>query len=388
MCSASKETALSMPTSKLFVPLKDRTSNQEAMVLAFVAEKSLSFSMVGDIIKLSKALAQDKKALNALSMDRTSASIKTNYGVGKTFEDRLFKILQNTAFSLNMDEATSDSLQKVVTVLVSFFSKDMNEVVVEHLCSFKVTKTDSQTLYAHLIDFFKVNNIPWANCISLLMDSCNVMRGSKTGLEKRLTSSVTPHLLDIDGDSCHHAHNAAKQFMKPFDYHVEGLCRDLHHDAKYSSDIKEKMALIGTLIGISFTAPQLYCSTRWLSIYDVVVDTIRMFDLYLVTYFTFMKQLDREHHLPLLFGIYKRRNVSAESKAMIREVCDDLRKKIMTPEGKDRKKRITTKLFDEKRKTSLILHFVASVLPLLKDYILLFQMNHSSTDSMMSNVGF
>lgn len=32
------------------------------------------------------------------------------------------------------------------------------------------------------------------------MDSCNVMRGSKTGLETRIRREKAPHLLDIDGD--------------------------------------------------------------------------------------------------------------------------------------------------------------------------------------------
>ena len=53
------------------------------------------------------------------------------------------------------------------------------------------------------------NEIPWSNLISVLMDSCNVMRGSKSGVEVRLRAKA-PHMLNIDGDTCHHAHNAAK----------------------------------------------------------------------------------------------------------------------------------------------------------------------------------
>lgn len=35
------------------------------------------------------------------------------------------------------------------------------------------------------------------------MDSWNVMRGSKSGFAVRLTEK-SPHLLDIDDDTCHH----------------------------------------------------------------------------------------------------------------------------------------------------------------------------------------
>ena len=46
--------------------------------------------------------------------------------------------------------------------------------------------------------------------MTIMTDSCNVMRGSKSGFKKRVCDTVAPHLLDIDGDSAHHAHNSAK----------------------------------------------------------------------------------------------------------------------------------------------------------------------------------
>ena len=41
--------------------------------------------------------------------------------------------------------------------------------------------------------------------MSIMMGSCNVMRGSKTGLETRIG--------DIDGDAAHHVHNSAKHLV-------------------------------------------------------------------------------------------------------------------------------------------------------------------------------
>ena len=48
--------------------------------------------------------------------------------------------------------------------------------------------------------------------MSIMIDSCNVMKGSKAGLETKIRGAVAPHLLDIDGDAAHHVHNSAKQF--------------------------------------------------------------------------------------------------------------------------------------------------------------------------------
>ena len=58
--------------------------------------------------------------------------------------------------------------------------------------------------------------------MSIMMDSCNVMRGSKTGLETRIR--------DIDGDAAHHVHNSAKQFCMPFNKYIKNLCDDAYFD--------------------------------------------------------------------------------------------------------------------------------------------------------------
>ena len=43
----------------------------------------------------------------------------------------------------------------------------------------------------------------------MLMDSCSVMRGSKNGFEVKLHENMASHLIDIDGDVCHHIHNVS-----------------------------------------------------------------------------------------------------------------------------------------------------------------------------------
>jgi hypothetical protein len=69
------------------------------------------------------------------------------------------------------------------------------------------------------------------------------MRGSKSGLETKLRQGKAPHLLDIDGDSCHHMHNCAKVFCKPFQNYLEQLYTALHTDFKWSPDLVERFLL-------------------------------------------------------------------------------------------------------------------------------------------------
>ncbi len=357
------------------VSVSDRVATAEAKVLGFVAEKSMTFSDVPDIIALSKSLAKDKAALDQLKMDRTTASYKMIHGLGKTFEDELVSELRETLFSLNMDECTSQTNIKVVTVLVSYYSLKNQKVMVKHLSSFSIEKCDSETLYNELVKMFDEMNLPWENLISILMDSCNVMRGSKSGLETRIRKNKAPHLLDIDGDTCHHAHNACKRFCEHFEKYIELLLTNLHNDFKWSADKKVALELICKALGIKYTVPANYAPHRWLSVYDISVDTERMLDAYIVFYSAFLTKNDKEIYEEVVSEIYKRHGVDKSTITAMNKVLAKMGKKKMTPDGQARTKRIVSKLFHTLSKTKVQLHIYTSVLPLLKKYTMLFQMN-------------
>ena len=120
-------------------------------------------------------------------------------------------------------------------MLVSYYHPAQKKVMVEHLGSLEIEKGTAAAIEQMLSSFFEEHNIPWRNLVSILMDSCAVMRGSKTGLESRV-KTYCPGLLDVDGDSCHHIHNAAKKFAEAFDRYLEQLFTDLQTDHQWSPD--------------------------------------------------------------------------------------------------------------------------------------------------------
>ena len=109
------------PTPAPITPLQDSIANAETMDLAFTAENSMSFAMVPAVIELLKVLARDKKTLYSLSLNRTTASYKTRFGVVKKFSEEVIDDMKTNFFSLNMDESTSSNFQRVLTILVSSF---------------------------------------------------------------------------------------------------------------------------------------------------------------------------------------------------------------------------------------------------------------------------
>ena len=100
---------------------------------------------------------------------------------------------------------------------------ERKQVVLEHFTSVTVVHVNATALYQELAHLFGKHGIPWGNLCSILMDSCAVMRGSKSGLETRIWNDKASHLLGVDGDVCHHIHNSSKKINAPFDNFIDTL---------------------------------------------------------------------------------------------------------------------------------------------------------------------
>ncbi|KAJ8346614.1 hypothetical protein SKAU_G00280150 [Synaphobranchus kaupii] len=166
-----------------------------------------------------------------------------------------------------------------------------------------------------------------------------VMRGSKTGLETRVRQNHCPTLLGVDGDSCHHIHNAAKVFAAPFSSHLERLFSDLHADHQWASDQLTYLREICDFMSIPGSAPKRFVQHCWLSAYDVAISTQRLLPAYKVLYYVFMDKEDKGLYKDPLKQLFADYNVSEKAQTQIRSFHEDLSKKGMTQLGKDRKKR-------------------------------------------------
>jgi hypothetical protein len=117
-----------------------------------------------------------------------------------------------------------------------------------------MTIVNAEELITFVLGQFQENDIPITMLISNLSDSTNYMWGKKSGFETRLRQAA-PHLLFIDGDVCHHIHNAVKEFCSHFDKIVEGLLYDLYTDFKWSADTWESFQELCTIMGVAYITP-------------------------------------------------------------------------------------------------------------------------------------
>ena len=171
-------------------------------------------------------------------MGRTKASYKLCDGLANHLNEKLLQDLRKMKFSFNVDECMSNAREIFFSILVSYYSEELKRVVVQHYKSASFPIMNANNLFDYVINSLREDEIPITNLISNLSRSTNYMRQNIAGFESLLRKEA-PHLLVMDGDTCHHVHNASKKFLSPFNKHIEQLLSDLRTDMERSTDLRE-----------------------------------------------------------------------------------------------------------------------------------------------------
>ena len=126
-------------------------------------------------------------------------------------------------------------------MIVAYFSNESDCVKIQYYNSETFMEVNVKRLFEHLKSCFANNNIPFTDLKSNLSNSTNYKRGKKAGFETLLRNEAS-HLLNIDGDICHHAHNSAKKFLNTFQNYIETLLIDIQTETQWCPDLGIKKA--------------------------------------------------------------------------------------------------------------------------------------------------
>lgn len=71
-------------------------------------------------------------------------------------------------FSLNVSEATTQNMEKILNVMVCFFDDDVSKIVTQHLASRKVNVSNASALMRELKDVVQCSNVECKQVTSIL----------------------------------------------------------------------------------------------------------------------------------------------------------------------------------------------------------------------------
>lgn len=353
--------------------IADRVADQKAAVTAFLSEKMLPFSLAPDIVELSKFLTKDKSALSKLRFSRTSATYINTHGTAKCLKDDLSSKLKDNFFSLNIDEGTTNAMDKIINIFVRFFDDSQNMVVTDHLGSRKSNISTSKNIFDHVNDVLMERGLDCNQIVSCLLDNCNTMRGCQGGVEK-LIRNKNPNLLDIHGDTVHIVHNSAKTFFNHFDGYMEGISSDLYYDIQDSAKAKELFSEIQTLLNYDNVLNVIrFIDNRFVQLFSVCERLYKLNDALKAFYFAFLPPERKEFEMHVMDEIYVQRKISPEQQKLIKEAQDFLSKQKLTSASAERKARIVSTFFRKKNRYFFLLQFHRGILMQFANYIKQFQ---------------
>ncbi|CAK6975065.1 hypothetical protein NQZ68_031049 [Scomber scombrus] len=131
---------------------------------------------------------------------------------------------------------------------------------------------------------------------------------------------------------------------------------------------------ISLILNLPASSPQKgFVPHRWLSAYDACMATHAMMPAYKVLYYGYLSTADKELYREPLELMYTKYNVNQVARARNKVFQEELNRKGMTLQGRERKKRVCQKLRHEETTTVLQLSIYMGVLAILKEYVMVFQ---------------
>lgn len=251
--------------------------------------KNRSFESEEDIAGDLRAICPDSKVPPAMQLHRS----KIAYMVTEALFPYMKEVVLEDAraspfFSLQIDEANKGT--KYLAVVLRYLSPQQAQLDVNvNIVCIDLPALSSTTAEDMALAVMKTITdcaLDKGRCVGVMTDSCNAMRGAKSGLVVRLQEQL-PNIVDLGGCTLHHIHNAAKYACDAANLgvKVETLVRNIYCHFKFSLAERDHLHAIAKefqeIKKLAFLRP---VETRWLQLLPVVERVLRLLQP-LVKYF-------------------------------------------------------------------------------------------------------
>ena len=294
--------------------VEDAKRRKEIRFALFVAVKT----SVATVDSLTTLLNQEYKDTLRLKRSKCTALIKNV--LAPFFREDLKKDIQDTPFSLLVDEATDISTTKYLGFAIRYFSESMQKIKSTYLGLSELKGADALSLSEAVQSTMQSWGLKGDNMVGLGTDGANVMKGEHHSLQSLLKQSI-PHLVHISC-ICHSIDLIAKEAVnKALPSNIDFLIRESYnwfaHSSQRQAAFKEIFDLVGfsscsglqenldtadgTQTCLKLISP---CTTRWLVMADCTERILGQFDA-LSAHFTIVYEKQRCFQAKVLADMYK-----------------------------------------------------------------------------------
>ena len=106
-------------------------------------------------------MAKDSKVLAKIRMSRETAAYKLTEGLAPMIKEKIVDSMRSSYFSMNVDECFSKNNKKIFSIIVSYFSEESGECVIQHYSSKSFKTVNAINLTNFVFNSFKEDGIPF-----------------------------------------------------------------------------------------------------------------------------------------------------------------------------------------------------------------------------------
>ena len=176
-------------------PVAGSLRDAEMRMASFISEHNLSFNVMDHFSDLLPKLCPDSEIAAHFKCKRTKAKSIVKNALSTHFHEELVKCLQNTHFSMIIDETTDVSACKDLAIVTQHYDKQSCTVRSQLYDLLDVPQADAETLYQTLVNAMERDQIHLNNVIGFAADTCNVMFGEHNSVvSQRCLLICAPHM--------------------------------------------------------------------------------------------------------------------------------------------------------------------------------------------------
>lgn len=175
-------------TDESLLPFDERKKSAEIRFAALIAEKNISFQTAKDILNFFKEVGKDSNVLQSMTMGRTKCQSIISNVLCPVETKSVAQKLQQTKFSIFIDETSDISNEKWMTFLARYVDPETFDISSQlvKLINIDARNSSAEKLFhAFQNEMYKLQ-IPFTNILALSCDNASVMIGNKESFKTKL----------------------------------------------------------------------------------------------------------------------------------------------------------------------------------------------------------
>lgn len=251
------------------VAFSEKTKIAELKLAAFIAEHS-AIQTVDDLANILPQLDTSSDTMSSFKLHRTKCAMLIKNVLGPAMLTKLLEDIGNFPFSIIVDESTDHSTQKVLCIMLRFFSLQKRQMVTTFYRLIKLVESDAKAIHSHIKSQLETDGLKIENLVGIGVDGASVMVGKYNSLNALFKQELN----DLIVIKCvsHSLHLCAEKAAETLPRQLEFLVREAHNWFSYSPKCLEHYRDLYNTINNSRNPKKIQglSGTRWLARYEAI----------------------------------------------------------------------------------------------------------------------